>query len=98
MNMVETQKEEMYEFLEIYDGYEALQDISQVLTGCGCDCGYDEGVLGKLMNIIGLIRNHSDPSLYDRNIDYYETRFAKLLDDRQMDNHLKAEYLLGLRK
>ena len=50
------------------------------------------------MNIIGLIRNHSDPSLYDRNIDYYDTRFARLLDNRQMDNHLKAEYLLGLRK
>ena len=49
-------------------------------------------------SFIGLIRNHSDPSLYDRNIDYYDTRLAKLLDDSQMDNHLKAEYLLGLRK
>jgi len=49
-------------------------------------------------SFIGLIRNHSDPSLYDSNIDYYDTRFAKLLDDSQMDNHLKAEYLLGLRK
>ena len=98
MTTFETQKKEMFEFLEIYDAYNTVQDFSETLTGCGCDFGYGEGVLGKLMNIIGLIRNHSDPSLYDHAIDYYDTRFAKLLDDRQMDNHLKAEYLLGLRK
>ena len=98
MNMIEAQKEEMFEYLEIYDAYNTLQDISKALAGCGSDCDYSEGVLGKLMNIIGLIRNHSDPSLYDRNIDYYNTRLARLLDDSQMDNHLKAEYLLGLRK
>ena len=98
MNMIKAQIEEMYEYLEIYDAYNTLQDILETLSGCGCDCDYSEGVLGKLMNIIGLIRNHSDPSLYDRNIDYYDTRLAKLLDNRQMDNHLKAEYLLGLRK
>ena len=98
MNMIKAQIEEMYEYLEIYDAHNTLQDILETLSGCGCDCAYSEGVLGKLMNIIGLIRNHSDPSLYDRNIDYYDTRFAKLLDDSQMDNRLKAEYLLGLRK
>lgn len=98
MNMIKAQIEEMFEYLEIYDAYNTLQDILETLSGCGSDCDYSEGVLGKLMNIIGLIRNHSDPSLYDSNIDYYDTRLAKLLGDSQMDNHLKAEYLLGLRK
>ena len=57
MNMIKAQIEEMYEYLEIYDAYNTLQDILETLSGCGCDCDYSEGVLGKLMNIIGLIRN-----------------------------------------
>ena len=54
MNMIEAQKKEMYEYLEIYDAYNTLQDISKMLTGCGCDCGYGEGILGKLTYIVDL--------------------------------------------
>ena len=98
MNMIEAQKEEMFEYLEIYDAYNTLQDISETLAGCGSDCGYREGVLGKLMYIIDLIRSHSDSSLYDHTIDFYDTRLARLLNDSKMDNRVKAEYLLGLRQ
>ena len=98
MNTIKAQKEEMFEYLEIYDAYSTVQDISKTLIGCGCDCGYVEGVLGKLTYIVDLIRRHSDPSLYDRTMDFHDTRLAKLLDNRGMDNRLKAEYLLGLWK
>ena len=46
----------MYKFLEIYDAYNSVQDISETLAGCGCDCGYSEGVLGKLTYIVDLIK------------------------------------------
>ena len=98
MNMIEAQKNEMFEYLEIYDAYSTIQDISETLTGCGCDCGYGEGTLGKLTYIVDLIASHSDSSLYDRTIDFHDTRLARLLGDKQMDNYVKAEYLLGLRK
>lgn len=98
MNTIEEQKEEMFRLLEIYDGYEALQDVSETLTGCGCDCGYGEGVLGKLTYIVSIITSHSDPTLYDRKTDFHDTTLARILDDRNMDNRRKAECLLGLRK
>ena len=50
------------------------------------------------MYIIDLIRSHSDSSLYDHTIDFYDTRLARLLNDSKMDNRVKAEYLLGLRQ
>ena len=56
MTAFEAQKEEMYKFLEIYDAYNSVQDISETLAGCGCDCGYSEGVLGKLTYIVDLIK------------------------------------------
>ena len=34
MNMIKAQIEEMYEYLEIYDAYNTLQDILETLSGC----------------------------------------------------------------
>ena len=56
MTAFEAQKEEMYKFLEIYDAYNSVQDISETLAGCGCDCGYGEDTLGKLTSIVDLIK------------------------------------------
>ena len=96
--MKRTDDAEMFRFLEIYDAYVTLQSISETLTGCGCDCGYGEGALGKLTHIVDIIVSHAEPSLYDRSKDFCDSRLSRLLDDREMDNRLKAEYLLGLRK
>ena len=87
----------MYRLLEIYDGYEMLQDISDVLIGHRYSAGYDEGVLGKLAHIIKLIVDRADPSLYDRDVDFHDTELARILDNKEMDNHLKAEMLVGSR-
>ena len=48
MNVLGQQKRELFELLEIYDGYEALQDLSETLVGCSYSAGYDEGIIGKL--------------------------------------------------
>ena len=98
MTYFEEQKEDMFRFLEIYDGYEALQDVLETLGGCDYETGYGEGILGKLTYIIDLITSHSDPLLYDRKKDFLDSPLAHLLADREMDNHLKSEYLLGLRR
>ena len=42
--------------------------------------------------------DHADPSLYDRNIDFHDTELALILDDKKIDNHLKAEMLVGIKR
>lgn len=95
MNVFDLQKKEMYELLEIYDGYRALQDISVNLVGCTYGAGYDEGILGKMAYIVDLIVRRSNPALFDRTVDFADTELARILDDEKMDNHMKAEKLLG---
>ena len=98
MERFEKQEETMYRLLEIYDAYETLQDISDLLTGLGCSAGYGEGVLGKLSHIVRLIIDHADPLLYDKEIDFSGTKLAQILGDKDMDNRNKAEILTGSRK
>ena len=98
MEGFETRKTEMYRLLEIYDGYEALLDFSESLSGYSCGCGYDEGILGKLSNIIDVIKNRARPALFDKSVDFSETDFARILDDRELDNRVKAEMLIGVRQ
>ena len=93
MNTIEEQKEEMFRLLEIYDGYEMLQDISDSLTGFGCSAGYDEGILGKLSHVVRLIVERADPALYNRETDFSDTELARILDDKDMENRYKAEIL-----
>ena len=98
MRQIEYPVETMYRLLEICDGYEMLQDISDVLIGCRYSAGYDEGVLGKLARIVKLIVDRADPSLYDRYMDFHDTELALILDDKKIDNHLKAEMLVGSKR
>ena len=97
MRQIEDPVETMYRLLEICDGYEMLQDISDVLIGCRYSAGYDEGVLGKLARIVKLIVDRADPSLY-RYMDFHDTELALILDDKKIDNHLKAEMLVGSKR
>ena len=95
MNVFDLQKKEMYELLEIYDGYRALQDISVNLVGYTYGAGYDEGIIGKLAYVVDLIVSHSSPGLFNRDVDFADTELAQILDNEKMDNHMKAEKLLG---
>lgn len=97
MTSLEEKSKELYRLLEIYDGYEALQEVSEALAGCSYGAGYDEGILGKLAHVVNLIVNLSNPSLYDRTVDFADTELGRILDDRKLDNHVKAEVLLGIR-
>lgn len=92
------QTEELFQFLEIYDGYEELLEVMEVLGGFIYKAGYGEGILGRLVHIVDIIKSHSDPTLYDRKQDFSDSRLAHLLANKKMNNHLKAENLLGLRK
>ena len=96
VNVLEQQKKELFELLEIYDGYEALQDMSETLVGCTYGAGYDEGIIGKLAYVVDLIVSHSSPGLFNRDVDFADTELARILSDRELDNHRKAELLLGI--
>ena len=96
MTSLEEKSKELYRLLEIYDGYEALQEVSEALAGCSYGAGYDEGILGKLAHVVNLIVSHSDPLLFDKTMDFADTKLARILSDRELDNHRKAELLLGI--
>lgn len=93
MEGFETRKTEMYRLLEIYDGYEELQDVADSLVGFGCSAGYDEGILGKLSHVVRLIVDRTDSALYDRTVDFCDTELARILNDKNLDNRCKAEIL-----
>ena len=97
MNAFELQKDEMYRLLEIYDGFNQLQGISKSLIGYSYSSGYDEGILGKLAYIVDIIISRANPSLFNKSVDFSDTELARILNDREMDNRLKAEILLGIR-
>ena len=92
---IQKKREDMYRLLEIHDAYETLQKISESLIGYNYSAGFDEGVIGKLAHVVRLIIDRTDPSLFDKTMDFSDTELARILEDTEMDNRHKAEILTG---
>lgn len=84
----------MFKLLEIYNATQDIWKIQEMLIGITCDVGYGEGILGALDYAQEVIAKFSP--VYNPGEDYEESKFWQILDDREMDNHVKARLLLGL--
>jgi len=84
----------MFKLLEIYNATQDIWKIQEMLIGIPCDVGYGEGILGELDYTQEIISKFSP--VYDPTEDYEESKFWQILDNREIDNHVKARLLLGL--
>ena len=85
----------MFKLLEVYNASLDFSDILYKLIGKPfCDVDPSEGILGALDYVPEVITKFSP--VYDPTEDYEESRFWQILDDREIDNHVKARLLLGL--
>lgn len=84
----------MFELLEIYDAVNRLCNVQEMLVGVSYGVGPGEGILGDLSYVTEIIARYSP--LYDSNEDHDTSYFWRIMENRQTDNHKKAQILLGM--
>ena len=84
----------MFELLEIRDAVDKLRDIEIMMTGCLIGGNPGESIMGNMFYIDEIISRHSP--LFITEVDYMDTYYGKVLEDKEMNNHRKARILLGI--
>ena len=82
----------MFELLEMYDAKEVLIQVLDMLIGDRYEAGYGEGIMGNLSYAYYIIARNSPLRESGRNVE--DTLFGQILDNKAIDNHKKARFLL----
>ena len=86
----------MFELLEMHDAVEGLWEMMEKLSGVPCGVGPGEGILGDLTYVTDIILRNSP--LYNPAEDAEESEFWRILENKVIDNRLKARILLELKE
>ncbi len=87
--------QDMVDLLRVHDAVEDLGEIANKLVGSlDYGFGYDDGIIGRLDYINGIIRRNSP--IYDDFEDNETQRFGQVLNDRKMTYEERARILLDL--